>query len=246
MGPALALERSQLERGLRQTSGRECLPFPICVGQMLEAHERRAPGEIVGFYMAHGGAPCVVTCYADHLQQFIRQHELDDLFIFDPQAANNYYGLNPRKLAQSLAPLVPLADLFVEMEQALQVVGRDGGTSPLRTAWEEYVGAAASAAELERNLAALIDRVTHIPHTDPASVPKVIVIGDFFTRFNPALMEGVHERYAQHGIILVPVGLNELLLYGAYCGMINTSRDWRARPDSLRAAALACLRVFRN
>ena len=29
-------------------------------------------------------------------------------------------------------------------------------------------------------------------------------------------MEGVHDRYAKHGIILIPADLNELFLYGAY------------------------------
>ena len=48
--------------------------------------------------------------------------------------------------------------------------------------------------------------------------PKVVVTGDFFLRFSPSFMEGVYQRYAHHGIILVPVGLNELLLYGAYSG----------------------------
>jgi predicted CoA-substrate-specific enzyme activase len=246
VGPPLELNRSQLERGLRYTSGRECLPFPICLGQMLEAHERRAPDEIVGFYMARGGAPCVLPCYADHMLQFIRQHELENLFIFDPRKTNNYYGLNPRRLEQSLVPLVTLADLFVEMEQSLRVVGGPDGTSLIRAHWGKYVEGASSPAGLERNLDTLIDRLADIPHTDPARVPKVIVVGDFFTRFHPSLMEGVHDRYTQHGIILVPAGLNELFLYAAYAGMVASSRNWAAPPDSLRAAAIACLRGFRD
>ena len=42
------------------------------------------PGEVVGFYMVRGGAPCVVDCYIDYFHQFIRNNELEDLFIFDP------------------------------------------------------------------------------------------------------------------------------------------------------------------
>ena len=75
-GPPLDLDRRQLERGLQHTSGRECLPLPICIGQMLEAHEDRPPGDVVGFYMVGGGAPCVVDCYIDYLRQFIRENRI--------------------------------------------------------------------------------------------------------------------------------------------------------------------------
>ena len=51
---AAELSRRQLERGLQYSSGRECLPLPVCVGQMLEIHEQRQPGEVVGFYMVRG------------------------------------------------------------------------------------------------------------------------------------------------------------------------------------------------
>jgi len=62
-GDVIPLDRTQLERGLQYTSGRECLPLPICIGQLLQVHEQRSPDEIAGFYMLRGGAPCVVDCY---------------------------------------------------------------------------------------------------------------------------------------------------------------------------------------
>ena len=34
-------QAAQFERGLQYSSGRECLPLPVCVGQMLEIHEQR-------------------------------------------------------------------------------------------------------------------------------------------------------------------------------------------------------------
>ncbi len=43
-----AARRSQLERGLQFTSGRECLPLPICLGQLLDIHEHRRPAKSWG------------------------------------------------------------------------------------------------------------------------------------------------------------------------------------------------------
>jgi predicted nucleotide-binding protein (sugar kinase/HSP70/actin superfamily) len=195
--------------------------------------------------MVRGGAPCVLACYNDYFHRFIEDNELRDLFIFDPYEANDYYGLNRRKLGQSLASLIMLADLFLEMEQTLRVVGEPGSLDLLRECWNEQVDSAPSPMALNANLPSLVKQVTAIPHTDPARCPKVVVTGDFFTRLSPSFMGGVHDLYAKHGIILIPVDLNELYLYGAYAGMVTATQDWGVPPDSLRALALACAKAFR-
>ena len=246
VGAPLDLNRQQLERGLRFTSGRECLPLPICLGQMLEAHERRQPGEIVGFYLARGGEPCVMDCYLDYFRRFIRENQLPDVFIFAPEESNRQYGLSVREMSQSLAPVLTLADLFVEMEHALRVVGEADAPDHLRACWSQCVDAQPSVKSLKSALPALVEQIAKIPHADPAERPRVVVTGDFFLRFSPAFMEGVHERYARHGIILVPVGLNELFLYAAYAGMNTAASDWHVQPDSGAAVAHACLRVFQS
>ncbi|MHC4090367.1 MAG: acyl-CoA dehydratase activase [Planctomycetota bacterium] len=245
VGQLIELDRHHLERGLRYTSGRECLPLPISIGQMLEAHEQRDRDEIVGFYMVRGGAPCVLACYNDYFRHFIEDNELRDLFIFDPHEVNDYYGLNRRKLGQFLASLIMLADLFLEMEQTLRVVGEPGSLDLLRECWNEQVDSARSPMVLNANLPSLVKQVTAIPHTDPAYCPKVVVTGDFFTRLSPSFMGGIHDLYAKHGIILIPVDLNELYLYGAYADMVTATQDWGVPPDSLRALALACAKAFR-
>jgi predicted nucleotide-binding protein (sugar kinase/HSP70/actin superfamily) len=212
---------------------------------MLDVHDQRAPGEIAGFYMVHGGAPCVMTCYNDYFRHFIEDNELHDLFIFDPHETNDYYGLNRRKVGQYLGSLFTLADLFLEMEQSLRVVGEPGSLDLLRTCWSDQVDSASSPVRLNADLRVLAKRVSAIPHTDPTDCPRVVVTGDFFTRLNPAFMGGIHDLYAKRGIILIPVDLNELYLFGAYADMVTVTQDWGVPPDSLRALALACAKAFR-
>jgi hypothetical protein len=50
-------DQSQLDRGLLYTSGRECLPLPICIGELLRIHENRGPGEIAGLFVPQGAHP---------------------------------------------------------------------------------------------------------------------------------------------------------------------------------------------
>ena len=118
----IPLDRSQLERGLQHTSGRECLPLPICLGQLLQAVERRQPGDIVGFFMVRGGAPCVVDSYMGYFERFIAEHELPDVFMFDLRQENNYGGFGLAGLDAGFIGSDTVADMLVEIEHVLRVV----------------------------------------------------------------------------------------------------------------------------
>ncbi len=56
-------------------------------------------------------------------------------------------------------------------------------------------------------------------------------------------MEGVRERYAERGIILKPVDLSDLILYGRYHGVAEAARAWEMKPGGA-ATVRACTRVF--
>jgi predicted nucleotide-binding protein (sugar kinase/HSP70/actin superfamily) len=244
-GEGLPLGRAQLERGLRYTSGRECLPLPICVGQILEVAERREKGEIAGFTMLRGGAPCVIDSYAGYLERFIARQDLGDLFILFPNEENDYCGLGPAKLTELFAPALSLADLLVEVEQSLRVVGGADGVDRLRNVWRGYSERAKSLEDFRDSLPGLVDEIARIPRSkDPASCPRVLVTGDFFTRFSPFFMEGVPELYAAHGIILKPADLGELVLYAVYDTMSGMARRWDLEPG-YAALARSCFGILR-
>jgi hypothetical protein len=131
-GEVLPLDRAQLDRGLQYTSGRECLPLPICLGQLLDVHERSPAGEIAGFFMLRGGAPCVVDCYMGYFERFLAEQRLADVFLLSPQPENNYCGFSETALTQNLSAVIPVADILVEIEHVLRVVGADGSVDELR------------------------------------------------------------------------------------------------------------------
>ncbi|MHC5008856.1 MAG: hypothetical protein ACYTGF_16025, partial [Planctomycetota bacterium] len=93
-------------------------------------------------------------------------------------------------------------------------------------------------------LPAFVDRLAALPRTrDPRTCPRVVVTGDFFTRFSPFFMEGVHDHYARRGIILKPVDLSDLFQYATYHGVAGTAYGWGMKPGGL-ALAKACTRMF--
>jgi predicted CoA-substrate-specific enzyme activase len=243
-GTVLPLDRPQLERGLQYTSGRECLPLPICIGQLLHIREQQQPGEIAGFYMIRGGAPCVSDSYMGYFERFITEQRLEDVFLLNPGEENNYLGFGANTLAQHVSPAIVLADILVEVEQVLRVVGAPGSLEQLREQWQQFAHATGSLTQFQADSPELVERLAALPRTrSPLTCPRVVITGDFFTRFSPFFMEGVAELYAERGIILKPVDLGDLLLYGAYHGVAETAGTWGLKPGGL-ALARACTRMF--
>ena len=243
-GSVAPLSRMQLERGLRHTSGRECLPLPLCIGQILQIHEKRAPGEIVGFFTARGGAPCVSDAYEGYFERFIAEQQLPDFFVLNASAENDYMGFPADTLARHVSPSIVLADILVEIDHVLRVVGTPGSVKRFKQEWLRFAATVDSLDEFNSRLPALVRRIAALPRIrEPQGCPRVVVTGDFFTRFSPFFVDGVRDLYTARGIILKPVDLADLVLYGAYDGIAGTANTWGMKPGNL-ALAKACTRIF--
>jgi hypothetical protein len=245
-GEIAPLDRGQLERGLHYTSGRECLPLPICIGQLLKINKERDLGEIAGFYMLEGGAPCVLDAYLDFLRRFIVEQQLPDLFLFVPTEEHGQSAVDRIALAKHTALALLVSDLLVEIEHVLRVVGARGSVDQLRQEWQRFIAAADSKNRFQAALPGFIERIASLPRArEPKSCPRVVVMGDFFTRFSPFFMDGVRDLYSEQGIILKPVDMTDLLLYHTYYPVAETAREWGMKPGGL-ALAKACSRIFQR
>ena len=96
------------------------------IWQLVELHRRRRPGDILGFYMLRGGAPCVSEWFYGYFERFLAEHHLEDVFLLSPARENDYLGFDPAILLKHLSPAVLIADILVEMESVLRVVGPPG------------------------------------------------------------------------------------------------------------------------
>ncbi|MBV8130364.1 MAG: hypothetical protein JO114_22165 [Planctomycetaceae bacterium] len=62
----------------------------------------------------------------------------------------------------------------------------------LRAEWERFVARARSLDQFHAELAGFVARLAELPRTcDPMACPRVLVTGDFFTRFSTFFMKGV-------------------------------------------------------
>jgi predicted CoA-substrate-specific enzyme activase len=245
-GELAPLDRSQLERGLQHTSGRECLPLPLCIGQLLKISEQRRPGEIAGFYMLKGGAPCVLDAYLDYIKRFIVEQQLADLFLFVPTEENGQSAIDRMALAKHTAQTLMIADLVVEIEHVLRVAGAEGSVDQLGRLWRLFAAETGSEERFQAGLPGFVRQIAALPRIrEPRTCPRVIVMGDFFTRFSPFFMDGVRDLYTAQGIILKPVDMTDLLHYHTYYGVADAASGWGMKPGGM-ALAKACSRMFQQ
>jgi len=146
-------------------------------------------------------------------------------------------------LATHLAPALFVADLLVEIDHVLRVAGGDGSCTLLHDQWQRFAAAATTRDQFQAGLSGFVERLAALPRSrDPLSCPRVVVTGDFFTRFSPFFMDGVRDLYARRGIILKPVDLNDLFSYALYCDAASTAGEWGMKPGGI-ALAKACTRI---
>ncbi len=218
-------------RGLRYCSGKECIPLPIVIGHILSTIENRKPGEVLGFMMIRGGAPCAVYSYFNYIEHFIEKNKLKDVFLYRFDQFTDFLGVDRITIARFAPATALLGDVMVEIDSALQVVSGNSGRQLLQNYWKEFLDNTNELNQFHKNIEKLTKKISTIPRTmDPSNLPKVLISGDFFVRFSPFFLGELKEIYAKHGILVKSTDLYELTLYGNINLRILISQAWRRDP----------------
>ncbi|MHA1555316.1 MAG: acyl-CoA dehydratase activase [Candidatus Heimdallarchaeota archaeon] len=219
-------------KGLRCSSGKECIPLPVVLGQILTLVENRKPGEIIGMYMIRGGSPCAVYSYYHYIEQFLESNKLENVFIYRLDYLTKFLGTNLMDVLQFFPTGIVIGDLVNEIESSLRVVGDSDSLALLQNHWNEFLNGIASKKSYRSGVTKLIRNIRKIPRKDsPINYPKVLVTGDFFVRFSPFFLKELREIYNENGIIVKSSDLYELSLYSTkFNGYYEIAKKWHKDP----------------
>lgn len=89
-----ASDARTLELGGRYTSGEECLPARVTLGNFLKVIERPdfVPDR-TAFFMPTADGPCRFGQYAPYIRKVLRDIGLDEVMVFSPSSRDGYKGM---------------------------------------------------------------------------------------------------------------------------------------------------------
>ncbi|MGB9623300.1 MAG: hypothetical protein ACPMAQ_00420, partial [Phycisphaerae bacterium] len=237
-----------LELGGLHSSGEECLPHKVTLGDFLKVC--RAPGfdpRKAAFFMPTAHGPCRFGQYAPYLRHQLAAMGYGDVPVISPSSENGYegVGLHARELMRTAWMGVICGDIVTkfllktrpyetragdadaEFERGVEAFGRVLAMPGL--AHRERLSRLTEAVTQTR------DRFRAIPATYEKGRPLIGLVGEIFCRLNTFSNDDVARRVEKHGGECWLSDIAEWIWYTNWCQWANLVRDrGRLNPDFVR------------
>jgi predicted nucleotide-binding protein (sugar kinase/HSP70/actin superfamily) len=185
------------ELGARHTSGDECYPAKVTVGDFMRLLER--PGlepQKVALFMPTAQGPCRFGQYAPYLRQVLDANGLGGVEILSPSSENSYSGLGD--LAKPFVRTGWRALLCADLLQKLLMIHRpyEGTRGDTEAVYEDALtdlcrtleaGPVEPAEQLHALRDSIIrgrDRFRRLKHRRGEDLPLIGIVGEIFCRLN--------------------------------------------------------------
>jgi predicted nucleotide-binding protein (sugar kinase/HSP70/actin superfamily) len=200
------------ELGARYTSGDECYPAKVTVGDFMKLLERPDvdPSKVM-LFMPTADGPCRFGQYAPYLKQILTANGYDQTEILSPTSDNAYGGLG--ELAGPFVRTAWRGLLAADILQKMLLHYRPHEThkGDIDAVYEECLDDLCSAIEksptappvqlraVRDSLVRCRDRFRTVPiHRDP-SIPVIGIVGEIFCRLNTFSNDDLVRRLEEYG-----------------------------------------------
>ncbi|MCL5745937.1 MAG: acyl-CoA dehydratase activase [Acidobacteria bacterium] len=195
-----------IEMGEAHSSGRECHPYSILVGELLRyAGDVKRPERGV-FFFPGCTTPCLLRQYGDALRILLRQQGLATVEVWDPSPQEMMSLLGVTGLWRLYEGLLATDILFV-LGTRLRTYEQQPGavTSQLERAYLSVVDAMVARDSVADALAHGVRDLWAVPRNPgPGTRPVVGVTGDLYTRTNSSGNANLFQRLEEMGCEVWP------------------------------------------
>jgi len=223
-----------LELGSRFTSGDECLPERITLGDFLKIVN--SPGfdpKKTAFFMPTSGGPCRFGQYENYIQKVMQQLGYADIMIFSPSSKNAYKGIGDHSFIRTAWRAFVVADLLQKLLLRTRPYEIQKGDT--RQVYEECLAEACQALsarcdhrERMRRLVDVMtasrDRFRSVPANRNEKRPLIGIVGEIFCRHHSFSNENLIERLEEHGGEAWISDICEWILYTSHQERYNLAR----------------------
>jgi predicted nucleotide-binding protein (sugar kinase/HSP70/actin superfamily) len=219
-----------LELGGLHSSGEECLPHKITLGDFLKIC--RAPGadpRKLAFFMPRAPGPCRFGQYAPYLRQVLDQEGFQDAVVFSPNSSDGYDGIGAHaaEMVRTAWLAIVCGDLclrFLLKTRPYETTAGDADAA-YRQAVEDFGGVLATpglntnerVARLTQVVRRTRDRFRAVPARYVKGRPLIGVVGEIYCRLNTFSNEDAVRRIEKLGGECWLSDISEWVWYTNWC-----------------------------
>jgi len=221
--------KESLELGTKETSGDECYPQRVTLGDFLAILKENDPKECA-FFMPTAEGPCRFGQYVGHTRNVLKKLGLDDAVVFSLTSEDGYGGVadeGSRTFERSLWNGIVASDILQQMLHRIRPFEKISGETD-----RIYLDAVASLERvieapsisfnerkrrLKRELLKVRKNFRHIETTgDPSTRPLIGVVGEIFCRLNTFSNDDLVRKIEEAGGWCWVSNVSEWILYTTF------------------------------
>lgn len=233
--------RSDLTVGRANSSCKECLPYILVAGSILNDIKRRQNSQqLLVYFFADSSGPCRFGQYHLSIQDLIKKNSIKNVAVLPLTSDNGYAGLSASFQIRAWQAII-ISDVLADIYSSLLVLAIDKDTA-LKTfkqsvARIEQALATASWHSLRKTLMAEAQLLKTIPLTKTLSdVPKVALLGEIYVRTDSFSRQFLVERLASKGIVTKVAPVTEFIYFCDYIlqkSLYHVRSNWTERTLSI-------------
>jgi len=201
-----------LELGGRHTSGEECLPARVTLGNFLKVVEQPdfVP-EKTAFFMPTADGPCRFGQYAPYLRKVLRDIGLEEVMVFSPSSRDGYQemGEQVNELMRNALRGLIAADALRKMlhrTRPYEINRGDTDTVHLRSIRRVEKAIERRGVPTEQRMKDLVEALAEareefhaVPLRNPRKRPLIGVVGEIFCRLTPFTNDFLIRKIEEFG-----------------------------------------------
>ena len=210
-----------LKYGRSYTSCKECLPFILTTGSMIEyMMENGANGHKMLFFMATGSGPCRLGQYTTALNELIRELKLRDVGVFSLTDENSYGDLGTSLFFRGWISVV-ISDLMQDIENSIMALAVDTerGFAILDVEWAKVLEKIESGRtkEIFQQLEVMAERLAMIELKQPLEeAKKISLIGEIYVRREEFSRMDLIKTLTENEFVIKTAPVGEYIYYCNY------------------------------
>jgi predicted nucleotide-binding protein (sugar kinase/HSP70/actin superfamily) len=201
-----------LELGGRYSSGEECLPARVTLGNFLKVTEQTGfEPQKTAFFMPSADGPCRFGQYSPYIRKVLRDIGLDDVLVFSPSSRDGYEGIGEQvnELMRNALRALVAADALRKMlhrTRPYEVQHGDADGAHLRALAgvervmeRQGVPTEQRMEDLLAVLGAARDEFRKIPAAFSRKRPLIGAVGEIFCRLTPFTNDFLIRKIEEFG-----------------------------------------------